>query len=450
MKNFYGVKLSEPFSFRLYEDCNEMAKFASDNNKKLDADLMKALYSINSVNTDGKTETEESQRATTEGTGSTHETNQNIDNPAGKDMKTQKSPAAKIYSEIVNLREDLLDDGCWYKKLFTSIFCREDGNNDDVNIYANANEKRFMKSNWKNSYKRKLEKLLYLYGLFDNEISEDDISILAKVHTYLTGIVAPATAATILFTKPTVNFPFTRSITTIPVMRNMMIGALISLLVFVIFLLLSSIPDDTFKWIFPEWVQGIIRFGKYFGRSVTDIILSLSASTLGAYLYSLKTANRYFMNGTFDRKYVTYYNNRIIIGMISGFILANLIKISPCSIPVLNSNSTPNPHDIKVFNDISFVLLAVLGGYAAEVVMVLLNRIMAMIYSLLTGEMKDLLNTKEQEYKQKAELENFKFKADKLRELIKFSGELSAYSGKDNILPDLKNKLDDFIKKFEL
>ena len=103
MKNFYGIKLSEPFPFRLYEDCCEMAKYASDNCIKLDELKMSGLSKI--------IFDEPEKISSPENTTTVH-TNQNNKNPEGK----EKRRIHNVYQEIANFKEDMLVSKFSFKK----------------------------------------------------------------------------------------------------------------------------------------------------------------------------------------------------------------------------------------------------------------------------------------------------------------------------------------------
>jgi hypothetical protein len=232
------------------------------------------------------------------------------------------------------------------------------------------------------------------------EALKDDTTDLINIHKHLSEVVAPATPGTIKFTKPTVNFPFTKAINTIPFIRNLMISCVFFLLLFILNLVIINMPPENIKCI------------DFFGSKVSNIIQLLLASALGSYFYSIYTANKYFVNRTFDKKYVTFYNNRIIIGIISGFILAYLIKG--------NIDGKESKELRNIFEQFSPVLLALLGGFSADAVIRILNRIVAMLIALVQGETKDILQEKEIYWKNKLESENTKLRLDNYKQLLDF------------------------------
>jgi hypothetical protein len=192
----------------------------------------------------------------------------------------------------------------------------------------------------------------------------------------------------------------------------------------------TIIPEANIGKFIQPVLPGLMKFGLVIGKQATDCLVSLSAALLGSYFYSLYTANKYFINRTFDRKYVTYYNVRIVIGMIAGFILANFVSFDKFNNASLNS--------------LSFILLAIIGGFSAEAVMVILKRIMATLVTLVKGDMNDILESKEREYKEKAETANRQYKMNKYKDLLDFYNK-----SKENIPDSLKDKFNELLKNFE-
>jgi hypothetical protein len=352
MKNQLPLKLAEPFLFRIYEDVSEMAKYAVDDGKKLDENIMSKLSPIVNKATD-------------------------------------------IYCEIVKII--------------------------DSEINGNAQD------------------LSKLYKSFCEALKDDTIDLI-NIHKHLSEVVAPATPGTIKFTKPTVNFPFTKAINTIPFIRNLMVSCIICLLLFVITLILTNIPDKNIQGkILGFELRSVIYF---FGPQVSDMIKLLLSSALGSYFYSIYTANKYFVSRTFDKKYVTFYNNRIIIGIIAGFILSYIINfnILNCQVTkeILSDGRTIEHYPNKdIISQLPKILLALLGGFSADGVIRILNRIVAMLIALVQGETKDILQEKEQYWKNKLESENTKYKLDNYKQLLEFYNK-----NKDNLTGDFKTGLD--------
>ncbi|PKL83046.1 MAG: hypothetical protein CVV24_06895 [Ignavibacteriae bacterium HGW-Ignavibacteriae-3] len=242
----------------------------------------------------------------------------------------------------------------------------------------------------------------------ETEISaalRDDSKKLTLIHAALSEIVAPATPLTIEYTTPRARF-FVGEKNTIPMIRNMWIMSMIFLIGFII----------TYNWS---------------GNSKNYMYQSwhlLFSAGLGAYFYSLYTANKYFIDRTFDPKYNTFYNNRIIIGIIAGFILANLIDVGGIISGTQKEAMTVNDANISfgktadatsMVTKLSPSIIALLGGYSADAVNKILARIVAMLTTLVQGETKDIIASKEAEWKSHAELKEVKSKINSAADLMK-------------------------------
>jgi hypothetical protein len=233
---------------------------------------------------------------------------------------------------------------------------------------------------------------------------DEDAQKLTLIHSSLVELVAPATPLTIEYTVPRARF-FTGEAITIPLIRNMWVMSILFLLGFIYSLYLydSSIPILKPNEVIPQAAKQTLKL-------FLSIHLLFSAG-LGAYFYSLYTANKYFVTRTFDPKYHTFYNNRIIIGIIAGFILANILNADKL---VTSDN---------MFTKFTPSILALLGGYSADAVNKILARIVAMLTALVQGEMKDILETKENEWKSKSEANEIKNKMNSASDLMKLLNE---------------------------
>ncbi|MBL7127989.1 MAG: hypothetical protein ISS16_03290 [Ignavibacteria bacterium] len=241
-----------------------------------------------------------------------------------------------------------------------------------------------------------------------SEIIEKNSEKLTHIYQAFADIVAPATPLTIRFTTPTDRMFIWLGSKCVPIIRNMLIMSLIFLLGFII----TSI--------------GLIKNVTW----ETNLNLFFSAG-LGAYFYSLYTANWYIVNRTFNPKYTTFYNNRIIIGIISGFILASIIKVSAL------------PNDGNTVIKFTPSIIALLGGFSADAVVKILNRIVAVLVALVRGDTKDIIESKMQEMKSKSEAKIYKDKINLAKELVENMTDLKK---KDKVTYEkMKEQIDKFL-----
>jgi len=220
------------------------------------------------------------------------------------------------------------------------------------------------------------------------EAIKEDAAELQKIYSAFIQIVEPATPHSIEYTTPTKKLFVKWGPPTIPLMVNFWVGCMICLFGFI----LSQIPIS--GWL--KFLAPLDMFGK-------PLNLAFSAG-LGAFFYSLYNANKYIINRTFDPKYIPYYLNRIIIGIIAGFILANILAPSSMSSGVINWNVST---------------LAILGGFSAEAVMKIMTRIVAMLITLVEGDSKNIIENKAAEQKAQLTQKMTKQKVEMAEELGK-------------------------------
>jgi hypothetical protein len=217
----------------------------------------------------------------------------------------------------------------------------------------------------------------------------DDSQELIKVYNSLIEIVAPATPMTIEYTIPTVKTLFKWGSLCMPFIRGMWVGCIFFLLGFI-----------------------ITGFKQPLMLNVTnDVVLQLHllfASGLGSYFYALYAANKYAIDRTFDPKYVSFYFNRIIIGVVAGAILTNLIT----------NPKVPTGADSIISGSLTPTIVAILGGFSSEAVMRILNRLVAMLFALVQGETSNIIESKTQELKAKSDAELIRVKLNAANELL--------------------------------
>jgi len=239
-----------------------------------------------------------------------------------------------------------------------------------------------------------------------NEVIKTESEKLTQIYLSLAEAAAPATPLTIRYTSQSSKMFFLWGSQCIPLIRNMMLMSLVFLLGFIT----TSLTGKT-------WL----------------INLNLvAAAGLGAYFYSLYTANKYVVNRTFDPKYATFYNNRIIIGIIAGYILASIIRS--------NFFASENSQLIELTPSV----IALLGGFSADAVVKILNRIVVMLVALVKGDTTEIIESKIQEIKQQSEARIFKDKINLARELVENITDLKS---KDLATYDkIRSQIDKFLR----
>lgn len=193
-----------------------------------------------------------------------------------------------------------------------------------------------------------------------DELGPEGIAALRAAHAELAPVVAPATPLALRFAKYKRDndvFPFLGQV---QLVRQMTGVAVVSLVV-----MLVLIPHTNFS--------GGTE------HEAVNVVTLLAASALGGAFYALSTANRYLRARTFDPTTQPMYWSRFVLGLVAGGLLATLV-------PVSDTNAAANGLSPGVFAP---PLLALLGGFSAEVVRQILNRLVETLQTVVVGRAQD-------------------------------------------------------------
>lgn len=102
----------------------------------------------------------------------------------------------------------------------------------------------------------------------------------------------------------------------------------------------------------------------------------LAGACLGACFYILIKLQPYLENRSFDPKYNSAYVTRFVIGVVAGVILAAIV----------NAYVVCRPGDEHSIKCLSPAIIAILGGYSAEAVEQVLERLVEVLSSTIRGD----------------------------------------------------------------
>ena len=193
---------------------------------------------------------------------------------------------------------------------------------------------------------------------------------LVLIHEKLCKTIAPANPKAILLLEmESARKRRLKFLGPIPLVRQLMLAALVSLFVF-IFCQSFEIADTT--------LDVMDQSGLPFLLIISTLVAS---SGLGASFSALFLANKYITSGKYDPKHEASYWIRFILGIIAGITLSVLIPIGKSG----QASQFGRP------------LLAMLGGFSANLVYRLLTRLAETVESLVTGSKEELVSVKERE-----------------------------------------------------
>jgi hypothetical protein len=104
---------------------------------------------------------------------------------------------------------------------------------------------------------------------------------------------------------------------------------------------------------------------------------AISGACIGSFFYTLLRLQPYLENRTFDPKYNSAYLTRFVTGIVAGVILAYFLK---------DWLSGQAGHNADSFKNLSAGSLGILGGFSAEAVQELLQRVKDILLSVVRGD----------------------------------------------------------------
>ncbi|MFI7588578.1 hypothetical protein ACIB24_16025 [Spongisporangium articulatum] len=226
-----------------------------------------------------------------------------------------------------------------------------------------------------------------------------NVEALVRAHRDLSRLVAPARPATLELLadyrerrRPARRLPIPRQKgaaaptppkpggrrprtlgTSVPLVRWLLFATLVALVVFVGF---SAVPQARAASAgvgLGEGISGISELS--FGTLLLRELFLLVGAGLGACLISLYRAGKEVGRGTYDPEFDHTYLQRILLGMATGLILAELLPLGSGSDTPLSGLARP--------------AVALLGGFAAEVVHSVLNRVIGALEALFNGDAEE-------------------------------------------------------------
>ena len=208
---------------------------------------------------------------------------------------------------------------------------------------------------------------------------EIDITALIDAHYLLARLIEPATPKTVLLLcMEEKSEPLLKFLGPVALVRQLMLAAVFSLILFIAlmaspFINGAKLAEDVLS------AQGIEQLAR--------LIFYISAAGLGASFTGLYTVNGYISKGTYDPCHQASYWIRFLLGIIAGLLLSLLI-----SQQTLQDNGMLSTGIIRP-------LLAILGGFSADLLYTFLNRMVETVKSLIEGSTQNLLDARTQEAK---------------------------------------------------
>ncbi|MEI6334528.1 MAG: hypothetical protein WCS87_08220 [Methylococcaceae bacterium] len=253
-----------------------------------------------------------------------------------------------------------------------------------------------------------------------------DITALVETHDLLARLIEPALPLTILFlNRELATGSWLKFLGAVPLVRQLMASALIFLFIFVALMSsplinLESLAADVLS------ADGIEQGAR--------LIFYIGSAGLGASFAGLYKANHYISNGTFDPSYQSSYWIRFMLGLIAGLLLAILISEDSIETGKVLSKGVIRP------------LLAILGGFSADLLYTFLNRTLEMFKSLFLNGTQNILDAKAIEAKAKLASLEIDGRNQLAQSLIKMQQQIGTDASPEEIKQRIHDVLQDLMK----
>ena len=198
-------------------------------------------------------------------------------------------------------------------------------------------------------------------------------SSIIRVHNELSCEILPATPVSIKYTEFSERGFLKKNKTINWIIRL----TIIALVLVVILNFLSTIT--------PFFIFRGNKFEISVSQQICNLFIIISGSALGSGFYTLTTVRKYLVNRTYSPRYNPTYIIRFILGITSGTILVFIVEDDPQNFQY------------------SIALWAIIGGFAADIVAIILTGIAESLKRALTNPNKQssTSETKEETEEQK-------------------------------------------------
>ncbi len=243
---------------------------------------------------------------------------------------------------------------------------------------------------------------------------------LLNAHQILATLIKPALPHTILMLHKERNSrSWLNFLGPVSIIRQMMVASICSLLTFI--LLATSADVTVGAW---DMMRGSGL------PLLKNLLFYLAAAGLGAGFVALYKANSYITKGTYNPTYHTSYWIRFFLGLISGLVISIMFSDAALNSQHLLNNSietSPSSGSFIALLHPSILrpMLAMLGGFSADLLHTILTRLVETIESLFRGSNKSLMDMKKQEVDALLTMSKFKSQIDFAKKLLVLKNELS-------------------------
>lgn len=222
-----------------------------------------------------------------------------------------------------------------------------------------------------------------LQGVGDG-LSEAEVEELAGIHQRFNRIVAPSTPQALVFIRlEKQRSTLMRVLGAVPIMRHVMLATLVFLASFVIVGQSGIVNQENLHVGLPH-LQGL--------EAVCVLMYLISCAGLGACFTSLYRLNQYVSRATYDPRFDSTYWSALILGVIAGVFISELLYDV---LFVLEESGSAQSAAAGTVVSMGKPALALLGGFSANMVYKVLQRLVDTIESLFKGDQQAVFEARQ-------------------------------------------------------
>lgn len=259
------------------------------------------------------------------------------------------------------------------------------------------------------------------------------IDDLFSIYNYLVEVLKPVSPRIALAIEKTEHAPlYIKLLGPLPIVRQFTLLAILSLAAFIV----TSLSED----INVKTIQLSILQGCGWGQ-VQRLIFLISCASVGASFYGLFRINSFLKKGDLDLNLVHTYWSRYVLGIVAGLLLSELF------VSLIEPSTESVNHDSPL-NSAGFLLkpiLAILGGFSADLVYTILSRLVETVESLFKGDSGDILAQKQAAMQVQSDEQAAKLKNATAQQLLDLKGQLLQSGASPEAIDKLNDTVDGVI-----
>lgn len=265
-----------------------------------------------------------------------------------------------------------------------------------------------------------------------NPTNPSNLARLTESYNHLLEVVSPTSPRTILQLEAgEKSNRILHVLGPLPIIRQFMVIVILSLLGMIS---ISLSPHVNVESIQLSMLQGA-------GSSqMLRLAFLVACASVGASFYALFKMNNFMAKGTFDTAFSHTYWSRFVLGIASGLLLSELfVALVEPQVSTPQETSIPGPMD-----SLSFLLkpvLAILGGFSANLVYRILNKLVTTVEMLFKGEAEEMIAQREFQAQLKAREQQGKIQAATANQLLQLKQSLVDHKVPDSVLSEVDNAL---------